>query len=259
MMRPLFSTAFAAALLSFLSTADAAPTSVTVTGSLQSELGCASDFDPACANSGLVYDANDDVWQRNFMVPAGSYGYIATLDGSFAERYGRNAVFGGANIDLTLAATRDVRFYYDHKTHWITDNVNSVIAVLAGSFQSELGCSSDFDPSCLRSWLQDIDGDGIYTLVTDALPGGNYSTIVAINESFDETYGPNGVPGGGNIDFTVPETGTTMTFSYDSDTHILTITAEGPVIAVPEPTSLATLAGALLAIPLAVRRRNRRR
>ena len=38
----------------------------------------------------------------------------------------------------------NVKFYYDHETHWITDNVTSVIAVAPGSFQSELGCPGDW-------------------------------------------------------------------------------------------------------------------
>ena len=39
------------------------PTSVTIPGSLQDELGCAGDWDPACSNTYLTYDENDDVWQ----------------------------------------------------------------------------------------------------------------------------------------------------------------------------------------------------
>ena len=35
------------------------PASVTITGSLQSELGCAGDWDPACAATHLVYDGDD--------------------------------------------------------------------------------------------------------------------------------------------------------------------------------------------------------
>ena len=64
-----------------------------------------------------------------------------------------------------------------------------MIAVAPGSFQSELGCPGDWDPSCLRSWLEDPDGDGIYTFETTALPAGSYETKVAINESWDENYG----------------------------------------------------------------------
>ncbi len=56
-----------------------APTSVTIAGSLQSELGCPGDWDPSCAATHLVYDASDDVWQRTFDVPAGDWEYKARL------------------------------------------------------------------------------------------------------------------------------------------------------------------------------------
>ena len=69
---------------------------------------------------------------------------------------------------LNLGAGTSVKFYYDHKSHWVTDNQTSVIAVAPGSFQSELGCPGDWQPDCLRSWLQDPDGDGIYTFETTA-------------------------------------------------------------------------------------------
>ncbi len=125
------------------------------------------------------------------------------------------------------AAPTDVKFYYDHKSHWITDNVNAVIATVPGSFQSELGCAGDWDPGCLRSWLQDLDGDGIYTFETDALPAGAYEGKVAIDESWDENYGEDGVPGGANIRFNVPVDNALVTFSYDSVSHILTINVAG--------------------------------
>src|SRR4029453_14116452 len=98
----------------------------------------------------------------------------------------------------------NVKFFYDHKTHWITDNHNSVIAVAPGSFQSELGCPSDWDPSCLRSWLQESEGEGIYTFETTALLKGSYEAKAAINESWDENYGAGGAPNGANISFGVP-------------------------------------------------------
>ena len=79
--------------------------------------------------------------------------------------------------------------------------MNKVIAVAPGDFQSELGCSGDWQPDCLRSWLQDPDGDGIYAFSTKTLPAGNYEGKVAINEGWDENYGQGGVPGGANIPF----------------------------------------------------------
>ena len=105
----------------------------------------------------------------------------------------------GPNIPLMLAADEDVKFYYDDGTHWVTDRHNSVIAVAPGSFQSELGCASDWDPSCLRSWLQDPDGDGVGRFSTTALPPGDYESKVAIDEAWTENYGAGGIPDGPNI------------------------------------------------------------
>ncbi len=203
------------------------PTSVTIAGLLQSEIGCAGDWDPACAASHLTYDSSDDVWQGSWTISAGSYEYKATINDSWNENYGLHAASGGANIPVALGADTSVKFYYDHKSHWITDNVNSVIAVAPGDFQSELGCPGDWDPSCLRSWLQDPDGDGIYTFETTALPAGNYKGKVALNESWDVNYGQGGVQNGANIAFTVSAPNTKVIFTYDSSSHVLTIQA-GP-------------------------------
>ncbi len=204
------------------------PTAVTVAGSLQSEAGCAGDWDPACAATHLVFDANDDVWQGTFSLPAGSYEYKAALNDSWSENYGLNGLLNGSNVPFNLASGANVKFYYDHKSHWITDNVSSVIAVAAGSFQSELGCSGDWDPSCLRSWLEDADGDGTYTFETTALPVGSYDTKVAISEDWAENYGQGGVSNGSNIPFTVPVDHARVTFSYVASTHVLTVTVADP-------------------------------
>jgi len=223
-MRRVLFTLAALGLLVIPAATAAAPTSVTVAGSLQSEAGCAGDWDPACAKTHLAYDAGDDVWQGTFSLPAGSYEYKAALNDSWSENYGLHAVQNGANVPLDLAAPASVKFYYDNKTHWVTDNKSSLIAVVAGDFQSELGCPGDWQPDCLRSWLEDPDGDGTYTFQTDALPAGSYQAKVALNESWDVNYGKDGVPGGDNIPFSVPTAGTKVTFSWNSTTHLLTIT-----------------------------------
>lgn len=215
------------------------PTSVTIAGSLQSEAGCAGDWDPACAATHLAYDASDDVWQGAFLLPAASYEYKAALNDSWTENYGLHAQPDGSNIPLNLASGASVKFYYDHKSHWITDNKSSVIAVAPGSFQSELGCPGDWDPSCLRSWLEDPDGDGIYTFETTALPAGSYETKVAIGEAWDENYGQGGVPGGNNIPFNVPVDNTKVTFSYDAASHVLTVTVATPAGAPGWPGALS--------------------
>jgi glucoamylase len=222
--RVLLTLAAAGLLLIPAATATPPPSTVTVAGSLQSELGCAGDWDPTCATTHLVYDASDDVWQKTFSIPvAGNYAYKAALNDSWTENYGLNAKRDGADIPLNLASAASVKFYYDHKSHWITDSKSSMIAVVAGSFQSELGCPGDWQPDCLRSWLEDPDGDGTYSFETTALPAGSYDAKVALNENWDVNYGQGGAPGGDNIPFSVPVDNATMKFSWDSVTHVLTI------------------------------------
>ena len=202
----------------------ATPTSVTIAGSLQSELGCPGDWQADCAATHLAYDAADDVWQGTFSPPAGSYEYKAALNNSWDENYGLHATPGGANIPLA-APGGPVQFFYDHKTHWVTDNKNSIIATVPGSFQSELGCSGDWQPDCLRSWLQDPTGSGTYSFETTALPAGSYEGKVTINQGWDENYGQGGVPGGPNIPFSVPTNNAKVVFRYNPATHVLTILA----------------------------------
>lgn len=208
------------------------PSSVTVVGTMQSEAGCGGDWDPACTDTHLTYDANDDAWQGTFALPAGFFEYKAALNDSWDENYGQNAVPGGPNIPLSLAEARSVKFYYDHKTHWITENQSSLIVTAPGSYQNEIGCSGDWDPGCLRSWLENPDGDNLYTFVTTALPVGNYETKATLNESWDVNYGQGGVQNGANIPFTVLQPNSTVTFTFNGTTHELTVqvVAPGPAI-----------------------------
>jgi glycosidase/fibronectin type 3 domain-containing protein len=197
-----------------------APASVTIAGSMQSEAGCASDWNPACAASHLTFDATEDVWQGSFFLPAGPYEYKAALNDSWTESY------PGGNIALDLAQAGSVKFYYSHDTHWITSNRNAVIATVPGNFQSELGCPGDWQPDCLQSWLQDPEGDGTYAFSTTALPAGSYEGKVAIDESWTENYGAGGAPNGPNIAFTVPFNGAPVLFSYDGASHVLTVSIQ---------------------------------
>ena len=207
------------------SPADAAePATVTIAGSLQQELGCPGDWQPECAATNLAFDADDQVWQATFPVDAGNWEYKAALNGTWDENYGAGAVRDGPNVPLVLASPAAVKFYYDNATHWVTDNQTSVIAVAPGSFQSELGCASDWDPGCLRSWLQDADGDGIARVSTSTLPPDTYEFKVALNEAWDENYGAGGIRDGANITFAVANAGDVVAITYNETTHAIDVT-----------------------------------
>lgn len=197
------------------------PTSVSVPGSLDSEIGCPGDWQPDCAQAQMSLDADDLVWKHTVDLPAGTYEYKAAIDGSWDENYGAGGAPGGANIGLDVTAPGPVTFYYDHATHWITSDAQDPVVTLAGSFQSELGCPADWSPDCMRGWLQDPDGDGTYT-ASLTVPAGSYETKVAHGLSWAENYGQDGVLDGANIGFDVPAGGVQVDFSYDVATHRLT-------------------------------------
>lgn len=242
------------ALLALLAAPALAGSTFVVAGSMQSQLGC-SDWDPACANTALIFDAEDQVWERALGLSAGAYQYVVAADGSYSEVWGPHGAF--TIEDLNVAADQTVKFYYDDKTHWVADSVNSTIAVLAGDFQDELGCGSDYRPDCLRSWLQDVDGDGLYTFVTSLLPPGDYATKVTINESFDLNYGAGGQIGGDLIYFTVGAD--PVLFTWDSATHVLRVDNISVGDGIPEPSAWTLLIAGFGLTGAALRRRGRYR
>ncbi len=207
-------------------TADTQPSAVSVPGSFGAQVGCPGDWQPDCAQVQLTRRSNDDVWSTTLTLKAGSYEYKAALNNSWDVNYGAGAVQGGPNIALTVPADNTkVTFYYDNATHWVTSDLQNPIVTAAGDFQSELGCPSDWSPDCLRSWLEDPDGDGTYTFTTTGLPAGDYQVKATVGLSWDVNYGAGGVPGGANIDFSVPADGATVTFSFNSTSHVLSVLA----------------------------------
>jgi pullulanase-type alpha-1,6-glucosidase len=205
------------------------PAEVSVPGSHNSELGCVNattgapeDWAPWCDQAQMTLD-DDDVWKLAVEnLPAGGYAFKAAIDRSWDENYGAGGARNGSDIPFEHPGG-PVTFYYDHGTHWITNDVLDPIITAPGNFQSELGCPGDWAPDCMRSWLQDPDGDGTYTFTTTQLPPGAYEVKVAHGLSWAENYGAGGVRDGANIAFTVPGDGVAVTFTYVLETHLLTI------------------------------------
>ena len=219
------------AVVPAIATADHAAddTSVAVVGDLQSELGCPDDWQPECTTTELVQDATDDVWKATFAVPAGAWEYKVALNDTWDEAYPTD------NVPLSLATATDVTFYYDHVSHWATDNVNSVIATAAGDFQAAIGCPGDWQPDCLRSWMQDPDGDDVYEFATDQIPTGDYQFKVALDEDWTTSYPAD------NVDFTVGAAGELVTMTFAASTNDVAVTVEPPPL---DPSSV-TIAGSL--------------
>ena len=99
------------------------PGTVTLVGSLQSELGCPGDWQPECDATHLQPVAGEPgVFRGTFTVPAGGFEYKVAINESFDENYGAGGAAGGANIALT-APGGAVTFTYNHNTHVITDDL----------------------------------------------------------------------------------------------------------------------------------------
>ena len=151
------------------------PDTVTIAGTIQPQLGCSGEWNTTCPESMLTYDPEADLWLAVFDLKAGNYEYKAALNGTWADNYGLNAEYYGPNIPLEVPADGPVTFWYDHKTRWVNDDMNSLFAIVTGTFQSELGCAEDGQVDCLRSFLQDPDGDGVESIVEKRYAMGRFS------------------------------------------------------------------------------------
>ena len=80
-------------------------------GSLQSELGCSEDWQPACEATHLLPTDTPGVYAADFTVPAGSYEYKVAANDAWDASWGLNG--GGDNIPLTVAGDTDVRVVFD--------------------------------------------------------------------------------------------------------------------------------------------------
>ncbi|TCC33464.1 pullulanase-type alpha-1,6-glucosidase [Kribbella sindirgiensis] len=197
------------------------PANVSVPGDHNSEMGCPADWSPDCEQAQLTLDTKDKVWKGTFTGLAGEHAYKAAINKTWDENYGAGGVANGANISYT-GPSGPVTFYYEHGRHYVTSSAQGPIITAPGSFQTALGCPTDWDPSCMRPWLTDEDGDGTYTWSTSELKAGNYEAKVAHNLSWDESYPAQNVP------VAVPSDGLVVTFSYVLATHQVTVTTAKP-------------------------------
>ena len=119
-------------------------------------------------------------------------------------------------------------------------------ATLVGSLQNEVGCPGDWAPDCAATELTRQGDSTAYSRELD-VPAGTYELKLAINKSWDESYGADGVKGGANIPLVLLGPAR-LTFSYDDATHKIGIAPTGlPGAATPADKALA---GSSLRTPL---------
>jgi glycosidase len=105
------------------------------------------------------------------------------------------------------------------------------MVVIPGSFQSELGCTGDWQPDCANTALTYDAGGDIWT-GTFEIPAGSWEYKVAIDGSWDENYGAGGVQNGANIQLNLSSP-TSVTFWYATGTHFVTDDVNSEIVTAP--------------------------
>ncbi|HEY1105273.1 MAG TPA: alpha-amylase family glycosyl hydrolase, partial [Agromyces sp.] len=149
-----------------LSAAAADDRSFALVGSLQSELGCAGDWAPDCAETELAPTATPGVYAADFTVPAGSWEYKIAVNDSWDEAYGLNG--GGDNIPLTVAGDTAVRVVFD-------DNLKKVgLELTEASMRGAYDEASDAD-LVAAPVRQPGSDETFYFVMTDRFANGDAS------------------------------------------------------------------------------------
>ncbi|MGO0577762.1 alpha-amylase family glycosyl hydrolase [Ornithinimicrobium panacihumi] len=92
--------------------------------------------------------------------------------------------------------------------------------VAAGTFQAVAGCTQDWDPACASTALS-FDKESSTWSIDLVLQPGDHEFKIAVDGSWDENYGADGVPDGANI--ALPSGGAVRVV-YDHADHVITVT-----------------------------------
>jgi len=134
------------------------------------------------------------------------------------------SVWGAWNSGITIALTGQLS-----PEEAMTDAANQVrdlikgalagMVNLPGSYQDKAGCGAAWDPACEATAMVEGD-DGLYTLTVD-LPAGDYEFKVALDGDWGVNYGSDGAQDGPNYALSLAAD-STVTFTYDPETHLVT-------------------------------------
>jgi len=139
----------------------AAAGSVALVGSLQDELGCAADWDPACTATALAPTDVPGRFAATFEVPGGAHEWKVALDGAWDASYGADG--GTGNTPLVLAGPAALTFTYDDATH----RTSVVVEDLADGY-------TDADAALVADPVRDPGaGETFYFVLTDRFANGD--------------------------------------------------------------------------------------
>ncbi|MGC4173770.1 alpha-amylase family glycosyl hydrolase [Demequina sp.] len=96
---------------------------------------------------------------------------------------------------------------------------------LPGTVNSVMGCGEDWAPWCDEAQMTFDEESATWSITVD-LPAGDYEFKIALNRTWDENYGDGGVKDGPNIPLSLTKD-STVTFTYDNATHLVTVTGAG--------------------------------
>ncbi len=103
---------------------------ITLPGSLQTELGCAADWDPACMNGWMIDTDGDGTYSfGTTQLPTGRHEVKVAHGRSWDENYGVGGAAGGSNYAFDAVAGEVTWFSYDLATHVLTITVGDQAGV----------------------------------------------------------------------------------------------------------------------------------
>jgi hypothetical protein len=138
------------------------------------------------------------------------------------------SVWTAADNGITLAVTGE-----QTPEEAMTDAANQIRALISGAFagmvnlpgdyQDLVGCGAEWDPAC-QATAMELGDDGLYRLTVE-LPAGDYQYKIALDGAWTVAYGSDGTTSGGNYTLSLTAA-STVTFTYDPETHLVDATIE---------------------------------
>ncbi|WP_099331851.1 pullulanase-type alpha-1,6-glucosidase [Actinomyces minihominis] len=192
---------------------------------------CEGDWAPDCAGAALDYNEDYDLYIGEFTgVPAGNYQYKIT-NGTWDVAWGSQGSTGGSNIRFTADGTNPLYVVFNPDNGRSFAANTGAVYTVAGSFQNEVGCSDDWQPSCLGTALfpvQNSDGSatGDYDYSTQAIPGGSWEFKVVRGLAWGQEWGDNG----NNVNFAT-QANELAVFTFNIVEQIPRVEVENPPLA----------------------------